>query len=325
MTFARSSVALERQLDARLGQFVNTIADTDIHLLRTFCVVVSNGGLSAATTELQADLSAVSRQVKELEDKVGVRLCNRGRSGFSLTQHGEVVHRAALELLLALKTFRENIQTLHADPVGDLRLGVMDALLTDPQFHLADALHRYRKKAPRVHIHISVSKPSDIERQLLSGELDAGIVAARERPSGLLYQQLYLEPSSLYCSSRHPLYMLPDCDLQLPQADTLALIEDPYTESLPLSGRAALFRKAASADSIEAVALLIGSGDYVGFLPDHYAAAIAPTMRLRRLRPDLFSYQQGIELAWRAGAFNCFARALFAELGVRVPEIPLTG
>lgn len=318
MTSETSSVESQRKQGASVDQYVNAISDADIRLLRIFCVVVASGGLSAATTELQADLSTVSRHVKDLEDKVGARLCNRGRSGFSLTAHGVLVHSAAQELFRALKSFRENITTLHDDPIGELRVGVMDALLSDPQFMLPAALHAYKGRAPRVQIHLTVSKPNDIERLVLSGELDAGIVAARDRPPGLSYHPLYQEKSSLYCAQAHPFYARQDADIDLDDARALDLVEDPYTESLPLRGFAGVLRKAASADSIEAVALLVISGDYVGFLPDHYAATIGATSALRRIRPDIFSYEQGIELVWRSGPVNPFVRGLFANLGLRV-------
>ncbi len=85
---------------------------------------------------------------------------------------------------------------------------------------------------------------------------------------------------------------------------------------MPLRGFSGLFRKAASADSVEAAALLIRTGIYVGFLPEHYAAAIAPIARLRQIRPDIFSYEQGIELVWRAGTPAPQVRGLLRELGI---------
>lgn len=317
MTLETSSVDSSRKQESSVDDYVNAVSDADIRLLRIFCVVVASGGLSAATTELQADLSTVSRHVKDLEDKVGARLCNRGRSGFSLTAHGTLVHTAALELFRALKSFQANITTLHDDPVGEIKLGVMDALLSDPQFPLPAALHEYRRQAPRVQVHLTVSKPNDIERLVLSGELDAGIVAGRTRSAGLKYHALYQEKSSLYCAQAHPLFARMDAEIDLNDARSLDLVEDPYTESLPLRGFAGVLRKAASADSIEAVALLVISGDYVGFLPDHYAATLGTTMALRRIRPDIFTYEQEIELVWRNGPVNPFMRALFAKLGLR--------
>jgi DNA-binding transcriptional LysR family regulator len=314
MTCETSSVETGCKQTENVNQYVSAISDADIRLLRIFCVVVAAGGLSAATGELQADLSTVSRYVKELENNVGARLCNRGRSGFSLTAHGIVVHSAAQELFRALQTYRESIDSLRADPVGELKLGVMDALLSDPQFRLPAALRAYRAKAPRVNICLSVSKPVDIERQVLNGTLDAGVVASSERSAGLSYHPLYKESSSLYCSEHHPLYHRSDPAVQVGDIGILDLVEDPYTDSLPMHGSATIFRRAARADSLEGVALLISSGDYVGFLPEHYAGMLQKTTAYRSIRPDLFRYEQAINLVWRSGPMNPFVQGVFAEL-----------
>lgn len=316
MTGETSSVEPIRKLGGAIAPYMDTISDADIRLLRIFCVVVASGGLSAATGELQADLSTVSRHIKDLEDKCGARLCNRGRSGFSLTPHGQLVHSAVQELFRALDAFRENINSLHDDPVGELKLGVMDALLTDPQFPLPAAMHAYKKKAPRVRMRLSVCKPHDIERQVLSGELDAGVFTGRDKPAGLTYHPLYHEKSSLYCSELHPCYRKSDADIDLGDGACLDLVEDPYTLSLPLRGFGGVLRSAASADSIEAVGLLVSSGDYVGFLPDHFAASLSGSVPLRRIRPDIFSYEQAIELVWKSGPVGTSLRGLLVQLGV---------
>lgn len=313
MTPETSSVAHNCKQAAQVNAWVDAIADADIRLLRIFCVVVAAGGLSAATTELQADLSTVSRYLKELEDSVGACLCRRGRSGFALTPHGVVVHSAAQELFRALQAYRERIGALHADPVGELKLGVMDALLSDPQFGLPAALRAYRARAPRVRIELTVSTPLDIERNVASGALEAGVVASAHRLPALSYHPLYKESSSLYCSEHHPLFARADPAIQLGEIGLLDLVEDPYTDGLPMHGSAAVFRRAAKADSLEGVAMLVSSGDYVGFLPDHYAAMLGASTRYRSIRPDLFRYEQSIDLVWRSGPMNPLVQGVFAE------------
>ena len=319
MTPATSSVAEHCKQAEQVRAYVNAIADGDIRLLRIFCVVVAAGGLSAATTELNADLSTVSRYMKELEDSIGARLCHRGRSGFSLTPHGVVVHSAAQELFRALQTYRDRIGALHADPVGELSLGVMDALLSDPQFRLPAALRAYRARAPRVRVLLTVSKPLDIERNVASGVLEAGVVASAHRLPGLSYHPLYKESSSLYCSQHHPLFARSDPAMHIGEIGVLDLVEDPYTDGLPVHGAAAVFRRAAKADSLEGVAMLVKSGDYVGFLPDHYAAMLGATTAYRSIRPDLFRYEQSIDLVWRNGPMNPFVQGVFAELFAEPP------
>jgi DNA-binding transcriptional LysR family regulator len=297
-------------------RYFANIGDADIRLLRIFNVVVAAGGLSMATSELDADLSTVSRYIKELEDRVGARLCNRGRAGFSLTAHGVQVHNAAQDLFMALQTFQDNINAMRSDPVGQLRIGIMDALISDPQFLLSDALARHKLRAPRVRLHLSSAKPNDIERALLTGDLDCGIVASHDRMAGLRYQELYQETSGLYCSERHPYFSRDEQSISLGDAAELELVVDPYTESLPVRSPSSLFQKTSGADSLEAAALLVRTGRFVAFLPDHYAAALGAHTRLRSIRPDLFGYAQGIELAYRIGNGSPLVRGFLGDMGV---------
>lgn len=67
------------------------IDTADIRLFRIFVVVARAGGLTAAQPELNLSLSSVSEKIAALEQRFGLRLCNRGRSGFALTAEGEVI------------------------------------------------------------------------------------------------------------------------------------------------------------------------------------------------------------------------------------------
>lgn len=82
---------------AVLGQ----LSDADIRLLRVFQAVVNCGGMSAAELELNISTSTISRHVKDLEVRLGLTLCRRGRGGFALTPEGERIHAETRQLLLA--------------------------------------------------------------------------------------------------------------------------------------------------------------------------------------------------------------------------------
>ena len=81
MTLA-SHAATKRR--AVLGQ----ISDADIRLLRVFQAVADCGGMTAAELELNISTSTISRHVKDLETRLGLTLCRRGRGGFALTPEG---------------------------------------------------------------------------------------------------------------------------------------------------------------------------------------------------------------------------------------------
>ncbi len=58
------------------------LSGLDFKLLKVFKAVVEAGGFSAAQNELNVGLAAISKQISDLEIRIGMRLCTRGREGF---------------------------------------------------------------------------------------------------------------------------------------------------------------------------------------------------------------------------------------------------
>jgi DNA-binding transcriptional LysR family regulator len=290
------------------------VDEAELRQLRLFCVVVAAGGFSAATAELQADLSTVSRQFKELETRVGTRLAQRGRGGFALTTAGQQLHQAALALLGSLQGFREQVARLGEAPAPQLRLGIVDALLTTPAAPLPAALARCADALPGLQLQLLSLRPIEIERRILAGELDAGILAAHPPAAGLQQQRLYAEASSLYVGPGHPWFKRSDSTISRDSLAEIDCVADPYSVDLPAPARAAAGPGSPRADSIEGVALLVVSGRYAGFLPDHLVASNRALSALRRVQPALFSHQQDIVLTCRRGKATAPLRQLLREL-----------
>ena len=72
------------------------LGDTHIRLLRVFKTVIECGGFAAAEVELNISRPAISLAITELESLLNMRLCQRGRSGFSITEQGTQVYNSAL-------------------------------------------------------------------------------------------------------------------------------------------------------------------------------------------------------------------------------------
>lgn len=83
------------------------LSKADMHLLYVFGTVVEARGFSAAQITLNVSASTISRQITDLETRLGLRLCQRGRKGFRLTEKGEIVYAAARKLFAELDLFRE--------------------------------------------------------------------------------------------------------------------------------------------------------------------------------------------------------------------------
>jgi DNA-binding transcriptional LysR family regulator len=259
------------------------VGDAEIRLLRIFRTVVKCGGLSAAELELNIGRSTVSRHLKDLEDRLGLVLCRRGRGGFALTVDGQGVYQGALRLLEALDSFRTDVRNLHADLIGSLTLGVFDKTVTNPQARIAGAIRDFRRAAPEVAVDITVGTSTSIESAVIDGQLQVGIVPDDRRSESLDYYELFNERMYLYCGRQHPLFgaehkSLAWADLQDYDYAGLGF----HSPNMEATHRFGLHRHASVTDQ-EAIATLILSGCYIGFLPDHYAATFVRDGMMQRV------------------------------------------
>lgn len=262
---------------------LSQVGDAEIRLLRIFKTVVECGGLSAAELELNIGRSTVSRHLKDLEERLGLILCRRGRAGFGLTVDGQRVYQGALRLLDAIDAFRTEVRDLHADLVGSLTLGVFDKTVTNPQAHIDRAVRDFRRMAPEVSIDVTVGTSNSIESAIIDGRLQVGIVPDHRRSDSLDYHELFTERMYLYCGRQHPLFgadhgALTWADLQDYDYAGLGF----HSPNLDATHRFQLRRHASVTDQ-EGIATLILSGCYIGFLPDHYAAMFLRNRIMRRV------------------------------------------
>ncbi len=190
------------------------VSDFDIRLLRIFRSVVECGGFSAAESALGIGRSAISQQMSDLEQRLGLRLCQRGRAGFALTEEGREVYQSSLQLLSALESFRTEVNGLHQHLRGELNIGLTDNLVTVPHMRITHALARLKERGPDVRIQIRMTPPSEVEQGVLDGSLHVGVVPQAGALSGLEYQALYNERSLLYCAVGHPLFYVDDRELE---------------------------------------------------------------------------------------------------------------
>ena len=267
---------------------IGEIADVDLRLLRIFKAVVDAGGFSAAELELNIGRSTVSRHVADLEARLGFVLCTRGRSGFALTEEGRQVHEAAQRLLASVESFRNDLRGLQAGLSGSLQLALFDKTATNPKSRIAQALREFRMAAPAVDIEVSVDTITAIEAGVLDGRFHLGVTPDHRRSDALQYLPLFHERMDLYCGKEHPLYepgrSKPTLE-DLRRHDYVGL--GFHSPNMEATHRFGLQRRASVTDQ-EAVATLVLSGCFIGFLPDHYAEGFVARGLMRRIAvPDV--------------------------------------
>lgn len=267
-------------------------------MLRIFCSIVDAGGFTAAQVPLNTSLSRLSVLVRDLEVRLGYSLCNRGKRGFQLTAEGEETYAAAQELFSNIGHFRQRTTVLSRRYRDLLRIGTVDNLITLNHSPIPATIAQLRGDQPGLHIDLQVMRPDELEQAVLEERIEVAIGAFHHRLSGLDYQMLFEEEQHLYCGSGHPFFLRTDQNLTFEELSTADYVDRGYVaeNKRPCELR---FASSVSAFSMEAIALLILSDTYVGYLPTHYAANWVERNRLRSIMPQRLCYRS---------AFHCITR-----------------
>ncbi|NVK39837.1 MAG: LysR family transcriptional regulator [Oceanospirillaceae bacterium] len=279
-----------------LGQ----VSDYDLRLLRIFRTVAECGSFSAAESALGITRSAVSQHMSDLEKRLGMRLCQRGRGGFALTDEGRRVLHAGEILLTAVEDFRGEVNQINQQLRGELNIGIVNNLVTQPQMRITRALKELHDKGEGIRINISMSTPGEIERGLFDGRLHVGAIPHIAPLSGLDYRHLYEERSHLYCSDEHPFFEK-EGDLDNETLMTAAAVVPSYRMTAEAIGQHQLLNCSATASDREGIAFLILTGGYIGYLPDHYAANWVGKGQMKALCPQRLYFDSRLAIVTRKG------------------------
>ena len=276
------------------------ISGNDLTTLRVFDAVVRHGGFVAAQRELDTSLSTISNHIRALEDRLGVKVCHRGREGFRLTEQGRIVIVEARRLLLALDDFALQASDLRRQLLGQLRIGLADSIATDPALHLSEAIARFKRIPNAVTVEITQDPPQALQQAVRSGDRHLGIGSFPHKEKGLLYEPLYAERHSLYCAPGHRVFAIDDAALSAAEVRAEVIVSRGYwrqefVTNLGFENIGALVYQ------IEPQLLLIRSGEYLGFLPDHYAQSWVAAGQLRAVLPKAVSYTCTFDLVTRKG------------------------
>jgi DNA-binding transcriptional LysR family regulator len=290
------------------------LSDIDLRLIRIFCTVVDCRGFREAQIALNMAQSTLSTHIATLERNLGTRLCERGRRGFRLTPAGEDTYAAAQRLLRDIERFEAAMDRVHGRQTARLRIGIVDAMTTFPGIDIPGAIARFAARRPEVLVELETDTPGSLQKSLISGTRDIVIGPGFQPMPGIEYVDLPSEDHHLFCGRTHPWFEIED--ERIGQADFLrASFSVRSYQHFDDTYRLGRVTARATVGSMEAQEMLILSGAYVGFLPDHRGRLWTELGRMRPIRPDTWSFRSRFHLAYdpvREGAAirRDFARAL---------------
>jgi len=218
--------------------------------LRTFVTVADLTSFSLAAQQLRLSQPAVSYQVKELEEALGLPLLDRLGKRVSLTEAGSVLYSYARRTLNVLDEASLAIEEMRGIKRGNLRVG---ASTTVGIYLLPAALGAFKKLHPGLVISLEIGTRARVQEQVLRNELDLAVVGPALKDPALAILPFVSDELIVVAPANHPLAGLPGLVLK-------DLEGEPFVMREPASGSRVSFEKAArKAGAKLDVAMQLGS------------------------------------------------------------------
>ena len=162
--------------------------------LEVFIAVVEVGGFSAAAKRLETTPAAVSRRIKGLEQRLGVRLLQRTTRKIRLTEAGELYFREVRAMLADLRAVEQRLDEVTGQATGDLRIA---APMSFGQRRLAPLLPRFALAHPKLSISLILE---DRETDIVGEGLDLALRIAYPSDSSFVSRPVTTIPRYLVAS-----------------------------------------------------------------------------------------------------------------------------
>ncbi|MCX7672605.1 MAG: LysR family transcriptional regulator [Thiobacillaceae bacterium] len=169
--------------------------------LRTFAAVVKHRSFVRAAAELHITPPAVSMQIKELEQEVGLPLFERGAKSVTLTMPGEYLLVYVRRVLTALKEAEDSMARLRGAQVGQITIG----MVRTAEYFVPRLLARFRDEHRGVEMRLAVGNREQLVKMLQDGEVDLAVMGQPPRELGARAEPFAAHPLAVVASAAHPL------------------------------------------------------------------------------------------------------------------------
>lgn len=173
-----------------------------IETFKIFCDLVDTGSFSKAASLNSITQSAVSQQIRSLENRFKVTLIERGRRNFSLTPEGQAFLGVSKEILDIYDHLGDRLHELQNIIAGDLKIATIYSI---GLHELPPFLKEFRKRHRDVEVSVEYKRSSEVYSMVLNGEADLGLVSYPTKRKGILIEPFTEDRLVLICHPDHRL------------------------------------------------------------------------------------------------------------------------
>jgi LysR family transcriptional regulator, low CO2-responsive transcriptional regulator len=200
---------------------VNFVRSVTLRQLQIFVIAARCPSFARAAEELHLTQPAVSMQIKQLEDAVGLPLFERVARRLTLTEAGERLSHHANRILGEIKDAEDAMMSLSQADSGSIAVSIVSSAT----YFAPKLLALYSQQFPKVDVHFSVGNRETLLRLLQDNATDLAIMGRPPPELGTTAEPLAAHPHVIVAPLSHPLRHAKRFDLQELAGDTFLLRE----------------------------------------------------------------------------------------------------
>lgn len=248
--------------------------DLDWNLLRTFMVIVEQGGITAAADRLGLKQPTVSNALRRLEDRMESRLIDRKPNQFRITSTGQRLYQECVEVFSTVSRLSDIDGHGDDEITGHVTIAVASHVVSP----ILDAvLGQFNKENPKVTFSFTVYESEEVITRLLQKRASLGVCLVNKKDPRLNYEVLCREFFGFFCGPKHRLFGKSNLTSNDLKGEPSVSFQTDYESGALhavtlLRSRAGLAsRLTGVSPSLQEVRRMIVSGLGVGPLPLHVA------------------------------------------------------
>jgi DNA-binding transcriptional LysR family regulator len=173
-----------------------------IETLKIFCDLVETASFSKAAELNTITQSAVSQQIRAIEQKFKIALIERANKNFSVTPEGRAFLHASQEILRIYDSLGDRLAQLQKMVSGRLRIATVHSI---GLHELPRNLKLFKKAYPAIEVRVEYLRSAQVYQHVAEGTADLGFVAYPTRHRGVIIESHWKDKLVLICPPSHPL------------------------------------------------------------------------------------------------------------------------
>lgn len=145
------------------------MSDINLNLYKVFYYVATYKSFNEAAEKLYVSQPAISKQIKQLEDILEVKLFNRYNKGIELTNEGKILFEQVSEMFYHLDLSNKNISLVKKMMIGEVIIGCPSHIAS---FYLLPFIEKFKNDYPQIIVRIDSSSTADLTQKLEKHRID---------------------------------------------------------------------------------------------------------------------------------------------------------